>query len=74
MTVDTATRLRSAFWYYLVWGMYNAGHLVSYVINNRFAGITYPIYNWLMWKSLDIQTKRGIENGPWEKGDEENYD
>ena len=45
------------------WFLYCAGHVVSKPMNKCSAfGFLYPLYNWLMMKSVQVQ---GSGSGPW---------
>jgi hypothetical protein len=49
---------------YLAWAFYGCGDAVSRVMNlgDWVSGALYPLYNWLMCKSTQIQ---GNGPGPW---------
>lgn len=51
--------------YLLSWGLFWMGDLVSKIMNNHLAIVLYPVYNWLMTKSYDVQDKYKVEKGPW---------
>jgi len=48
------------------WTLFWIGHFVSVVNRQEFMGEVslYPVYNWLMIKSGDVQDWAGL-NGPW---------
>ena len=52
--------------YWLAWLLYLLGDGVSRVMAlHRQLGRLYPLYNWLMSKSVAVQDRFGL-SGPWE--------
>lgn len=48
--------------YGLSYALFAMGHLVSLLLNLPGGQHTYPVYNWLMTKSNEVQ---GDGHGPW---------
>jgi len=57
--------------YLASWSLYWLGDFTyevldsSELMNKLTVERLFPVYNWCMFKSLDVQTWGGISNGPW---------
>lgn len=47
------------------WALYWAGHVISKPMHWMDLAGLYPIYNWLMITSYDVQEWGGDDFGPW---------
>lgn len=54
----------------IAWGLYYLGDFTSKVMDKTHAWFLYPLYNYLMCKSYDLQSWAGDKSGPWK--DKEN--
>lgn len=50
----------------VAWALFWSGHLVSKLLYFEPGVTAYPLYNWLMCRSSDVQDWAGL-SGPWEK-------
>jgi hypothetical protein len=50
--------------YPVAWGLFWTGHVVSYTLRVGALAFFYPLYNWLMCRSSDVQDWAGLK-GPW---------
>lgn len=60
--------------YITSWSFYWVGHLLSKVYELTWIEAIFDAYHWCMTKSVNIQDRYDVENGPWIAIDEEEID